>query len=117
MNYTNENFKENDCWGTPKSVWQSIQHLIPTGITLFDPFYYDGKCKEHLKEVFPENEIIHEEEIDFFHHSVAYDMILTNPPFGTSSRDNLSSRDDFIYETSNKQLGFLQHIYKLQQKV
>ena len=40
------------------------------------------------------------------------DVILTNPPFGTSSRDNLSSRDDFIYETSNKQLGFLQHIYK-----
>lgn len=43
---------------------------------------------------------------------VKSDLILTNPPFGTSSKDNFASRDDFIYETSNKQLGFLQHIYK-----
>ena len=81
MNYTNENFKENDHWGTPKHVWQSIQHLIPPGITLFDPFYYDGQSGKDLKEVFPKNKVIHEEEIDFFHHAVAYNMILSNIPF------------------------------------
>ena len=81
MNYTNEQFKKNDCWGTPKHVWQSLQHLIPPDITLFDPFYYDGQSGKDLKQVFPKNEIIHEEGIDFFHHSVKYDWILTNPPF------------------------------------
>lgn len=39
------------------------------------------------------------------------DIILTNPPFGSSNKDSLSTRDDFVYETSNKQLSFLQHIY------
>lgn len=81
MNYTNEHFKENDHWGSPKSAWESIRYLIPTKITLFDPFYYDGQSGKDMKEVFPENEIIHDKEIDFFHHSVAYDIILTNLPF------------------------------------
>ena len=81
MNYTNEHFKENDHWGTPKHVWQSIQHLIPTKITLFDPFFFDGQSREDMKEVFPKNNIIHEEGIDFFHHSVNYDWCLSNPPF------------------------------------
>ena len=81
MNYTNEHFKENNHYGTPKHVWQSIRHLIPTGITLFDPFFFDGQSGKDMKEVFPKNKIIHEEGIDFFDHSVAYDMILTNPPF------------------------------------
>ena len=65
MNYTNEHFKENDHWGTPKSAWQSLQHLRPPGITLFDPFYYDGQSGKDMKEVFPKNKIIHEEGIIF----------------------------------------------------
>ena len=40
------------------------------------------------------------------------DVILTNPPFGTKKGGGLPSRDDFIYPTSNKQLAFLQHIYR-----
>jgi type I restriction enzyme M protein len=39
------------------------------------------------------------------------DVILTNPPFGTKRGGGLPSRNDFKYETSNKQLAFLQHIY------
>jgi type I restriction enzyme M protein len=39
-------------------------------------------------------------------------LIITNPPFGTSQKDNIVSRDDLVFQTSNKQLGFLQHIYK-----
>lgn len=40
-----------------------------------------------------------------------YDLVLTNPPFGTKKGSERTTRDDFIYPTSNKQLNFLQHIY------
>lgn len=40
------------------------------------------------------------------------DVILTNPPFGTKKGGGLPTRDDFTYPTSNKQLAFLQHIYR-----
>jgi type I restriction enzyme M protein len=39
-------------------------------------------------------------------------VILTNPPFGTKKGGGLPTRDDFTYPTSNKQLAFLQHIYR-----
>ncbi len=39
------------------------------------------------------------------------DVILTNPPFGTKKGGGIT-RDDFTYPTSNKQLCFLQHIYR-----
>ncbi len=52
-----------------------------------------------------------------------YDLVLTNPPFGKKSSENIVTeegesskqskpiiRDDFWTETSNKQLNFLQHI-------
>ena len=39
------------------------------------------------------------------------DVILANPPFGTSKGGDASiTRDDLTYKTSNKQLAFLQHI-------
>lgn len=41
-----------------------------------------------------------------------YDVILTNPPFGTKKGGERVSRTDFTYKTSNKQLNFLQHIYR-----
>jgi len=40
------------------------------------------------------------------------DLILTNPPFGSKKGGGLPTRDDFTYPTSNKQLAFLQHIYR-----
>jgi type I restriction enzyme M protein len=39
-----------------------------------------------------------------------YDCILTNPPFGTKGANQAPGRDDFMVETSNKQLNFVQHI-------
>lgn len=41
-----------------------------------------------------------------------YDVVLTNPPFGTKKGGERATRDDFTYSTSNKQLNFLQHIYR-----
>lgn len=40
------------------------------------------------------------------------DVILTNPPFGTKKGGGKPTRDDFTFPTSNKQLAFLQHIYR-----
>jgi type I restriction enzyme M protein len=40
------------------------------------------------------------------------DLVLTNPPFGTKKGGGSPTRDDFTYPTSNKQLAFLQHIYR-----
>jgi type I restriction enzyme M protein len=39
-----------------------------------------------------------------------FDVILTNPPFGTRGANQAPDRDDFTIETSNKQLNFLQHV-------
>src|SRR5690606_22941527 len=40
------------------------------------------------------------------------DIILSNPPFGTAKGGGGPTRDDLTYRTSNKQLAFLQHIYR-----
>lgn len=41
------------------------------------------------------------------------DIVLANPPFGTAKGGEASiTRDDLTYKTSNKQLAFLQHIYR-----
>lgn len=40
------------------------------------------------------------------------DVVLTNPPFGTKKGGGMASRDDFTYPTNNKQLAFLEHIYR-----
>jgi type I restriction enzyme M protein len=39
-----------------------------------------------------------------------FDIILTNPPFGTKGANQAPVRDDFVVSTSNKQLNFLQHV-------
>src|SRR5687767_945294 len=39
-----------------------------------------------------------------------YDVVLTNPPFGTKGANQAPEREDFTIETSNKQLNFIQHV-------
>ena len=41
-----------------------------------------------------------------------YDVVLTNPPFGTKKGGERPTRDDISFQTSNKQLNFLQVIYR-----
>ncbi|MCQ6958301.1 N-6 DNA methylase [Mucilaginibacter aquariorum] len=41
-----------------------------------------------------------------------FDGVLANPPFGTKQGGERPSRDDFTFATANKQLNFLQHIYR-----
>jgi type I restriction enzyme M protein len=42
--------------------------------------------------------------------SQRFDVILTNPPFGTKGANQAPIRDDFTVSTSNKQLNFVQHV-------
>jgi type I restriction enzyme M protein len=39
-----------------------------------------------------------------------FDVILTNPPFGTRGGGQVPDRDDCTIATANKQLNFLQHV-------
>jgi type I restriction enzyme M protein len=39
-----------------------------------------------------------------------FDVVLTNPPFGTKGANQAPDREDFTISTSNKQLNFLQHV-------
>src|SRR5439155_14479288 len=39
-----------------------------------------------------------------------YDLVLTNPPFGTKGANQAPEREDFTVSTSNKQLNFVQHL-------
>ena len=41
-----------------------------------------------------------------------YDVILTNPPFGTKRGGERPTRDDLTFPSSNKQLNFLQMVYR-----
>ncbi len=45
-----------------------------------------------------------------------FDVILTNPPFGTKGANQVPDRDDFTISTSNKQLNFLQHVITILKK-
>ena len=40
------------------------------------------------------------------------DVILSNPPFGTAKGGGAPTREDLSFSTGNKQLAFLQHIYR-----
>jgi len=42
-----------------------------------------------------------------------FDVVLTNPPFGTKGANQAPERDDFTIETSNKQLNFVQHVMSI----
>jgi type I restriction enzyme M protein len=39
-----------------------------------------------------------------------FDVVLTNPPFGTKGANQNPEREDFTISTSNKQLNFVQHV-------
>lgn len=44
------------------------------------------------------------------HVKKRYNLVLTNPPFGSSGAGGIADRADFLFPTSNKQLNFVQHV-------
>ena len=68
------------------------------------------------------NLYLHEIEADiYFGDSLAegpytsrrYDVVMTNPPFGTKGAGEAPLRGDFTVRTANKQLNFLQHVMNI----
>ncbi len=57
-----------------------------------------------------EPEIVLGDAIYQVYNGPKFDVVLTNPPFGTRGANQAPDREDFTIETSNKQLNFLQHI-------
>src|SRR5436309_3133208 len=45
-----------------------------------------------------------------------FDVVLTNPPFGTKGANQVPEREDFVVSTSNKQLNFIQHVMTILKK-
>jgi type I restriction enzyme M protein len=45
-----------------------------------------------------------------------FDVVLTNPPFGTKGANQVPEREDFTIATANKQLNFLQHVMTVLKK-
>jgi type I restriction enzyme M protein len=44
------------------------------------------------------------------HVNKRYNLVLTNPPFGSSGKGGVPDRDDFNFPSANKQLNFVQHV-------
>lgn len=60
-----------------------------------------------------EAELTHGDALSDDHRALGLaDVIVTNPPFGTRGGGGSPRRDDLPYVTSNKQLMFVQHIYR-----
>jgi type I restriction enzyme M protein len=47
------------------------------------------------------------------HTSKRFDVVMTNPPFGTKGAGESPLREDFTVKTSNKQLNFVQHVMNI----
>jgi len=73
-------FLKHDCYMTPKSAWENIQHLIPKDKVIWEAFYGDGKSGNYLKEL--GFNVIHE-PVDFFENDLG-EIIVSNPPFSKS---------------------------------
>jgi len=71
-------------------------------LALMNMLLHDIQCEVHTQDT-----------LSSFGASLGkVDVILTNPPFGTKQGGGRPTRDDFTHATSNKQLAFLQHIYR-----
>lgn len=77
----------NDEWQTCKESWQDIAHLFAKykKSTVWQPFFYDGKCAVYLKEI-GFKKVLHSNQ-DFFvkvrdqRFTRSVDLIWDNPPY------------------------------------
>ena len=84
--FTTKNCKltKNDDYYTPTSAWRAIAHLIPRGLTIWEPFYGDGSSGATLRDM--GWDVIHQPNEDFFQSTMKGDIIVTNPPFSETAR-------------------------------
>src|SRR3989441_9569755 len=86
---------------------------------LQDRTYSGGEIVLDTRRLALMNLYLHEIEADIYygdslaegpHVSKRYDVVMTNPPFGTKGAGQAPVRDDFTVSTANKQLNFVQHV-------
>lgn len=78
---------KNDDWQTCKESWSEIAHILAPykKRRIWQPFYYDGKCGEYLREI-GFKKVTHSPH-DFFKRCedksflAAVDLIWDNPPY------------------------------------
>lgn len=85
MNKLNVYISRDDNYSTSKDAYELLKAYIPRDITIYDPFYCDGKCKTYMEQVFPTCTIINEDK-DAFTWFPECDMIITNPPFSMKDK-------------------------------
>lgn len=94
---------------------------IPDRKRLIKNTFSGGDIEENTRRIGLMNCFLHELEPKIYldsslgegYANKQYDLVITNPPFGTSGVGGRSNRDDFLVTTSNKQLNFIQHIFTI----
>ncbi|MFD0620353.1 N-6 DNA methylase [Paenibacillus sp. GCM10027629] len=87
------------------------KHQAFTGVELVEDTHRLAMMNAMLHDI--QGEIMHGDTLsDVGAHVKNLDVILTNPPFGTKQGGERPTRDDLTFATTNKQLNFLQHIYR-----
>jgi type I restriction enzyme M protein len=108
--------EHNDLMALDEQAYEQYQHHT----------FYGMEFVQDTHKLALMNLALHDIESDGIEHGIIYgdtmspeafklpraDLILSNPPFGTKKGGGLPTRDDFTFPTSNKQLAFLQHIYR-----
>lgn len=73
-----------DSYTTPMEEFEKLKDFVPEGLTIIDPFCYDGTSRDYIKKVFKPKKVIHSCGKDYFngvHKLPLFDMVVTNPPF------------------------------------
>ena len=92
---------------------------IPDRERLIKKTFSGGDLEENTRRLGLMNCYLHEIEADVYnddslaegsHVNKKYDLVLTNPPFGSRGAGTAPNRDDFLISTANKQLNFVQHV-------
>ncbi len=77
--FHSKTFLKHDDYMTPKYALKNIINYIPPNKDIWECFYGDGESGKYLKQLLPNNKIIHE-PIDFFENNLG-DILISNPPF------------------------------------
>jgi hypothetical protein len=108
---------KNDNYTTPSIGFDIIAPYLNKEHTIYEPFYCDGKAKEHLNKLGFDN-VIHNDE-DFFlnYDKYEYDVIVSNPPYSIKKKifEKLKEIDKpWAMLVPFESLGskFLQDLYK-----
>ncbi|OPG99370.1 SAM-dependent methyltransferase [Chryseobacterium mucoviscidosis] len=100
-----------DYFDLPEKVAEFQKKQAFTGVELVKDTHRLAMMNAMLHEI--DGEIILGDTLsDDGAHLKNFDVILTNPPFGTKQGGERPTRDDLTFTTTNKQLNFLQHIYR-----